>query len=63
VRRVADEQPAAMVTVALAWLLTRQGVVAPVVSVRTADQLFDVMSAPDIRLTRHQLAELDRASA
>ena len=63
VRHVADEQQAAMATVALAWLLTRQGVVAPVVSVRTADQLFDVMSAPDIRLTRHQLAELDRASA
>ncbi|GMA92948.1 aldo/keto reductase [Homoserinibacter gongjuensis] len=52
-----------MATVALAWLLTRQGVVAPVVSVRTADQLFDVMAAPDLRLTRHQLAELDRASA
>jgi aryl-alcohol dehydrogenase-like predicted oxidoreductase len=62
-QRVAKEHEAAMATVALAWLLSRQGVVAPVVSVRTADQLFDVMAAPDIRLTRHQLAELDRASA
>lgn len=61
--RVATEQESTMATVALAWLLTRQGVVAPVVSVRTADQLFDVMAAPDIRLTRHQLAELDRVSA
>jgi len=42
---------------------SRDGVVAPVVSVRTADQLFDVMAAPDVRLTRHQLASLDRASA
>ncbi|MGN6272304.1 MAG: aldo/keto reductase [Protaetiibacter sp.] len=63
VQRVAAEQETSMATVALAWLLTRQGVVAPVVSVRTADQLFDVMAAPDLRLTRHQLAELDRASA
>jgi aryl-alcohol dehydrogenase-like predicted oxidoreductase len=63
VQRVAREQESSMATVALAWLLTRQGVVAPVVSVRTADQLFDVMAAPDLRLTRHQLAELDRASA
>ncbi|MBN9140171.1 MAG: aldo/keto reductase [Micrococcales bacterium] len=61
--RVAAEHETALAAVALAWLLSRDGVVAPVVSVRTADQLFDVMAAPDVRLTRHQLASLDRASA
>lgn len=61
--RVAAENDATLAGTALAWLLSRNGVVAPVVSVRTADQLFDVMSAPDLRLTRHQLAALDRASA
>ncbi len=61
--RVAAEQQSSPTAVALAWLLSRHGVVAPVVSVRTADQLFDVMAAPDIRLTRHQLAALDRVSA
>ena len=61
--KVAAAHDAALATVALAWLLTRSGVVAPVVSVSSADQLFDVMSAPDIRLTRQQLALLDRASA
>lgn len=61
--RVAAEHDAALATVALAWLLSKPGVVAPVVSVASADQLIDVMGAPDIRLTRHQLATLDRASA
>lgn len=63
VQRVARETESTMATVALAWLLSRRGVVAPVVSVRTADQLFDVMAAPELVLTRHQLSELDRASA
>lgn len=61
-QRIAREAESAPATVALAWLLSRRGVVAPVVSVRTADQLFDVMAAPELALTRHQLAELDRAS-
>jgi len=61
--KVAVAHDASLTTVALAWLLSKPGVVAPVVSVSSADQLFDVMSGPDIRLTRHQLAALDRASA
>ena len=61
--RVAGEHDAAPATVALAWLLSKPGVVAPVVSVSSADQLFDVMAASELRFSRHQLAELDRASA
>ncbi len=61
--RVADAHDAALATIALAWLLTKPGVVAPVVSVSSADQLFDVMSGPDIHLTRQQLAALDKVSA
>lgn len=63
VERVAEETDATLTGVALAWLLSRPGVVAPVVGVSSADQLFDVMSAPDVRLTRHHLAVLDRVSA
>jgi aryl-alcohol dehydrogenase-like predicted oxidoreductase len=63
VQRVAREVESSMATVALAWLLSRRGIVAPVVSVRTADQLVDLMTAPELTLTRHQLTELDRASA
>lgn len=61
--RVSAAHDAGLATVALAWLLTKPGVVAPVVSASSADQLFDLMSAPDIRLTRHQSTELERASA
>ncbi|WP_262406004.1 aldo/keto reductase [Protaetiibacter sp. SSC-01] len=61
--RVASELDASLAGVAIAWLLSRPGVIAPVVEVRSADQLFDVMAAPDLRPTRHQLAALDRASA
>ncbi len=63
VERVAGEVDASLAGVALAWLLSRPGVVAPVVEVASADQLFDVMAAPELRLTRHHLAALDRASA
>lgn len=61
--RVAAEHGVSSGTIALAWLLSRPGVVAPVVSVSSADQLFDLMSGPEVHLTRHQRAELDRVSA
>jgi len=61
--RIATEHRVGRATVALAWLLGRPGVVAPVVGVDSADQLFEVMRAPELRLTRHQLAELDRVSS
>ena len=48
---------------ALAWLLTKPNVVAPVVSASSAAQVTQLVASVDIRLTRHQLAELDRASA
>jgi aryl-alcohol dehydrogenase-like predicted oxidoreductase len=54
-----DSRPA---SVALAWLLTRANVVAPVVSASSADQVPDLMAAPALRLTRHHVADLERAS-
>jgi aryl-alcohol dehydrogenase-like predicted oxidoreductase len=49
--------------VALAWLLTKPNVVAPVVSASRPDQLPDLAEATRLQLTRHQAAELDRVSA
>jgi aryl-alcohol dehydrogenase-like predicted oxidoreductase len=49
--------------VSLAWLLSKRNVVAPVVSASHAAQVFELMSAATIQLSRHQLAALDRASA
>ncbi len=55
-----DRSPAA---VALAWLLTKPLVTAPVVSVSRPEQLADLLTAPRLNLTRHQVALLDRVSA
>lgn len=60
--RVAAETGSSVPTVALSWLLSRPRVVAPVVSVSSADQLEAIMAAPRTALSRHQLTELDRVS-
>lgn len=59
---VASARDASMATIALAWLLSKPNVVAPVASARHPDQVFDLIAAPTIRLTRHELTLLDRAS-
>jgi aryl-alcohol dehydrogenase-like predicted oxidoreductase len=60
--KVAAEVDATVATVALAWLLSKPDVVAPVVSATAADQVLDLASAAGLALTRRQLTELDRAS-
>jgi aryl-alcohol dehydrogenase-like predicted oxidoreductase len=60
---VAAEHDSPPATIALAWLLSKPNVVAPVVSASTVDQVFDLVAAVDIRLTRSQLTSLDRAGA
>lgn len=49
-------------SVALAWLLTKPNVVAPVVSASRAEQLSELLAAAQLTLSRHQILELDRAS-
>jgi aryl-alcohol dehydrogenase-like predicted oxidoreductase len=44
-------------------LLSKPNVVAPVVSASAADQVFDLVAATEVRLTRSQLTALDRASS
>jgi aryl-alcohol dehydrogenase-like predicted oxidoreductase len=59
---VAAAHDAALPTIALAWLLSKPNVIAPVVSASSPEQVFDLMAAPQIRLTRHELTHLDRVS-
>jgi aryl-alcohol dehydrogenase-like predicted oxidoreductase len=59
---VAAAHEVSVATVALAWLLTKPNVVAPVASASSADQVLDLVSAAALQLTRHQIAELDRVS-
>jgi len=60
---IADEQNASVATIALAWLLNKPGVVAPVVSASSATQVPELLAAARAQLTRHQSAELDRVSS
>jgi aryl-alcohol dehydrogenase-like predicted oxidoreductase len=61
--RVAQAQQATVASVALAWLLSKPNVVAPVVSARRPQQVGELVAAAALQLTRHQLADLDRVSA
>lgn len=61
--QVAREQAASVATIALAWLLSKPNVVAPVASASRTSQVLDLIAAAKIQLSRHQVAELDRASA
>lgn len=49
--------------IALAWLMTRPAVVAPIASATTLDQLADIMKAPMLVLPAEAVQALDTASA
>jgi aryl-alcohol dehydrogenase-like predicted oxidoreductase len=50
-------------TVALAWLLHRKSVTAPIVSATNLDQLSELLAAPKLELDQQSLIALDNASA
>lgn len=60
--RIAAELDCAPATVALAWLLSRNTVTAPVVGASNPGQVADLMAAVDVVLTRQQVAALDDVS-
>ncbi|MCY7411755.1 MAG: aldo/keto reductase [Salinibacterium sp.] len=61
--RIAAVHSASVASVALAWLLTKPNVVAPVVSVSSAEQVAELALSTRLQLSRQQVAELDRVSA
>ncbi|GAB3386208.1 aldo/keto reductase [Humibacter soli] len=60
--RIAAEHECGMATIAIAWLLAKRGVVAPVVNVASAVQVDDLMAACSVSLGRSDMLELDRVS-
>ena len=60
---VARRLEATMAQVALAWLMQRPGVTAPIASATSVAQLDELMAAADLRLDAGALATLDAASA
>jgi aryl-alcohol dehydrogenase-like predicted oxidoreductase len=49
--------------VALAWLMQRKSITAPIVSATSLQQLKDLISAPNIKLDAQSVAAIDKASA
>jgi aryl-alcohol dehydrogenase-like predicted oxidoreductase len=48
--------------IALAWLIARPSVTAPIVSATNLDQLAEMVKAPEIALTAAEIAQIDAAS-
>ena len=61
--RIADAHRATPAQVALAWLMTRPAVTAPIASATSVAQLEELVGATRLTLGDDDLAALDRASA
>jgi len=56
---IADDTGATRAQVALAWLLGKRGVAAPIIGTSREEQLDELLNAVDITLTPEQIAELE----
>lgn len=59
---IARARGAAIATVALAWVLARPTITAPLASATRLPQLAELMAAPGLQLTADEVAALDQAS-
>lgn len=60
---VANAHDTSVPAAALAWLLTRPALTAPIAGANTPEQLASLLPAPELRLTSEQLQALEAASA
>ena len=61
--KVATENNATQAQVALAWLIARPSITAPIASATKLDQLHDIVAATKLQLGRAAIEELNQASA
>lgn len=59
---IASTRESAIATIALAWLLSKPTVTAPLASANSVDQLTELVAAPQLELTPDEVARLDEAS-
>jgi len=60
---ISKELNATQAQVALAWLIARKGITAPIVSATNLDQLSDILKSVDLKLDAAAIGKLDSASA
>ena len=56
---VADDKGVSRAQVALAWLLSKPGIAAPIIGVSREHQLDDLLGAVDLTLKPEEIAELE----
>jgi aryl-alcohol dehydrogenase-like predicted oxidoreductase len=61
--KVAGETHATQAQVALAWLMERPSITAPIASATKLEQLHDIVAATELQLSPEAIEELNRASA
>lgn len=59
---LAARHKASAAQVALAWLIARPGITAPIVSATRVEQLHDVLAAARLQLSAQEITQLDQAS-
>jgi aryl-alcohol dehydrogenase-like predicted oxidoreductase len=60
---VAARHGATTAQAAIAWLIAQPLITAPIASATSLKQLAEIMQAPRLKLTKDDLAALDKASA
>ncbi|PTS94735.1 alcohol dehydrogenase [Pedobacter sp. HMWF019] len=60
--QVSEQYNSSPASIALAWLIARPSVTAPIASVTTKDQLKDLVNAASLKLNTEDIAILDKAS-
>ncbi|GGM70030.1 aldo/keto reductase [Thermogymnomonas acidicola] len=63
VHRIAQSKGVTDAQVSLAWLLNRKGVTSPIIGARSVEQVRENIGSVDVKLTREEMDELDRASS
>eukprot|EP01104_Vermistella_antarctica_P014941 TRINITY_DN479_c3_g1_i1.p1 TRINITY_DN479_c3_g1~~TRINITY_DN479_c3_g1_i1.p1 ORF type:complete len:376 (+),score=47.84 TRINITY_DN479_c3_g1_i1:51-1178(+) len=62
VRAIAEDLGVSMAQVSLRWVMQRPGVTCPIVGARTVEQLKDNLGALSFKLSKEQMARLDKVS-
>lgn len=63
VEQVAQKHHATIAQIALAWIMARPGMIAPITSATSVEQMRELLGAVDVRLAAEDLAVLDQVSA
>ncbi|MGI9058788.1 MAG: aldo/keto reductase [Ktedonobacteraceae bacterium] len=61
--RVAKAHNATLSQVALAWILARPGITAPIASATSVEQVRELLGAVTLKLTEEEMSSLDKVSA